>query len=217
MYPPPTWFPEVKLNISEILMSNQDPTKIVIHECSEGGLDIQDIPWAMLISHVTSMADAMRSSGIVTGDRVAGVLSNRLETIVACLAALSIGALWSTSSPDMGVEGILDRMRQIRPKILFVESDVFYNGRVIELMDKNRECSRTLLNTPEFMNMIVIPRRRKVQQDSDLKMITLQTFLQRGRGSSLTFTRFPFNHPGFIVYSSGTVSVTLNLHEILPD
>ncbi|KAK6366827.1 hypothetical protein LTS17_010378 [Exophiala oligosperma] len=206
MYPPPIWFPELKLNFAEILMSNQDAANIVIHECCEGALEVRDVTWEQLTSQVTSVADAMRSSGITSGDRVAGVLSNRLETVVACLATLSIGAVWSTSSPDMGVEGILDRVRQIRPKILFVESDVLYNGKVIDLARKNRACAAKLLDLPEYLNMIVIQRRNVVHEESALKLTTWQAFLRRGRGRPLTFAKLPFSHPGFIVYSSGTVS-----------
>lgn len=148
----------------------------------------------------------MRSSGVVQGDRVAGVLSNRLETIVACLATLSTGAIWSTSSPDMGVEGVLDRIRQIRPKILYAESDVLYNERILDQRDKNKAYAKYMLETPEFTNVVVIPRRKPVHEDSALKLISLNTFLERGIGRPLEFARLPFAHPGFIVYSSGTVS-----------
>lgn len=177
----------------------------MLHECTEGGNDVQDISWGALISQVTNVANAMRSCGIAKGDRVAGVLSNRLETVVACLATLSIGALWSTSSPDMGVEGVLDRLKQIRPRLLFAESDVFYGGKVLGLMEKNRACARQLLETSEFMNMIVIARRNQVQDDPALKLVSWSTFVKQGTGRPLRFERLPFNHPGFIVYSSGTV------------
>ncbi|OQU94355.1 hypothetical protein CLAIMM_00716 [Cladophialophora immunda] len=204
MFPVPMWYPDIKLNFTENLLSCQDPTEIVIHACTEGGEDIRDVTWGDLHSQVAQLADAMLSSGITVGDRVAGVLSNRLETVVACLAALSMGALWSTSSPDMGVEGVLDRVRQIRPKLFIVESDVFYNGRVQDQMDKNRQCAGELLQTPEFVNMVVIPRRTKVLEQRSLKVITWNTFLERGIGRPLKFAKLPFSHPGFIVYSSGT-------------
>ncbi|RMJ04805.1 hypothetical protein BHE90_015266 [Fusarium euwallaceae] len=204
LFPPPTWYPEVKLNFTEILLSDRDPSKIVLHACTEGGNDVQDISWGTLISQVADLADAMRSSGIVKGDRVAGVLSNRLETIVACLATLSIGALWSTSSPDMGVEGVLDRLKQIQPKLLFTESDVFYGNKVLGLMEKNRSCAKQMLKTSEFMNMVVIPRSKPVQDEPELKLVTWSAFLKRGSGRPMQFERLPFNHPGFIVYSSGT-------------
>ncbi|KAJ3545771.1 hypothetical protein NM208_g2351 [Fusarium decemcellulare] len=204
LFPPPTWYPEVQLNFTEILLSNRDPSKIVLHACTEGGNDVQDISWGTLISQVADLADAMRSSGIVKGDRVAGVLSNRLETVVACLAALSIGALWSTSSPDMGTEGVLSRLEQIRPKLLFAESDVVYGNKVLGLMEKNRSCAMQMLKTPEFINMVVIPRSRPVQDEPSLKLVTWSVFLERGLGRPMQFERLPFNHPGFIVYSSGT-------------
>ncbi|KIW86365.1 acetoacetate-CoA ligase [Fonsecaea pedrosoi CBS 271.37] len=202
--PPPIWFPEVKLNFTEILLSGRDPQRVVLHTCTEGGNDVQDVTWGQLIAQVTRMADAMKSSGVVQGDRVAGVLSNRLETVIACLATLSMGAIWSTSSPDMGVEGVLDRVRQIRPKLLFVESDVLYNERILDQREKNRAYAKSMLVTSEFTNIVVIPRSQQVHEDPDLKLVSLDTFLKRAKGRPLDFKRLPFAHPGFIVYSSGT-------------
>ncbi|KAH0848652.1 hypothetical protein FOPE_02580 [Fonsecaea pedrosoi] len=202
--PPPIWFPEVKLNFTEILLADRDPQRVVLHTCTEGGNDVQDVTWGQLIAQVTRMADAMKSSGVVQGDRVAGVLSNRLETVVACLATLSMGAIWSTSSPDMGVEGVLDRVRQIRPKLLLVESDVLYNERILDQREKNRAYAKSMLVTPEFTNIVVIPRSQQVHEDPDLKLVSLDTFLKRAKGRPLDFKRLPFAHPGFIVYSSGT-------------
>lgn len=186
-------------------MANQDPSKIVLHACTEGGQDVQDVTWGDLTAQVRKVSDAMKYSGVKVGDRVAGVLSNRVETVVACLATLSIGALWSTSSPDMGVSGILDRIEQIRPKLLFVESDVFYNGKLQPQMAKNRAYTKPLLHTSEFSNMIVIPRKQKVLSKPELKLITWDEFLKRDQARELHFARLPFSHPGFIVYSSGTV------------
>jgi acetoacetyl-CoA synthetase len=206
MHPPPIWFPGIKLNFAENLLNNGDPLRIAIHTCTEGGLDVEDVTWGALRSKVRQVADAMVTTGVKVGDRVAGVLSNRLETVVLCLASLSIGALWSTSSPDMGVKGVLDRLVQIRPKLLFAESDVLYNAKTHDLRSRNKEMARNLLSISEFSNIVVIARSKQVVEDQEMRLITWHTFLKRGRGRPLEFTQLPFSHPGFIVYSSGTVS-----------
>jgi acetoacetyl-CoA synthetase len=188
-------------------MSKRNSSQVVLQTCVEGGADLRDITWGVLITAVTKMADALRSSGVVKGDRVAGVLSNRLETVVACLATLSIGAIWSTSSPDMGADGVLDRVRQIRPKILFSETDILYNNKILDQRQKNRVYAKEMLAFSEFANLVVIERTKEVQEDRGLKLISLSDFLKCGTGRPLQFARLPFSHPGFIVYSSGTVSL----------
>jgi acetoacetyl-CoA synthetase len=207
MFPPPLFFPEVRLNFTENMLADRDPSKVAIHACIEGGQEMQDITWGTLRSQTERIADAMVVSGIRAGDRVAGVVSNRLETMLACLATLSIGALWSTSSPDMGVKGILDRLLQIRPKLVFAESSVLYNGKVRDLMAKNREWAKRMLETPEFQNVIVTPRvgDRSPRDEANLKLVSWDSFLSRGTGRELQYQHMPFSHPGFIVYSSGTV------------
>ncbi|KAI9836768.1 MAG: hypothetical protein M1819_000933 [Sarea resinae] len=209
MFPPPSFFPEVRLNIVENMLSGRDPNAVAIHTCGEGITNLKDITWGTLQSEVQRVADAMISSGVRTDDRVAGILSNRLETVVACLATISIGALWSTTSPDMGVDGILDRLLQIRPKLLFAEKAVFYNGKLRDLMPKNRECAKIMSKMQDFQNIILLSHDGAMREDPEIKLISWDLFLERGVGRELHFKQLPFHHPGLIVYSSGTVQYCL--------
>lgn len=206
-FPPLEFFPEVRLNFAQNLLMGQEHDAIAIHTCNEGGINLADVTWGRLYALVEQAADAMVASGVHLGDRVAAVISNRLETVVLCLAALSIGALWSTSSPDMGEQGILDRLLQIRPKLVFGESAVLYNGKLRGLLLKHTGCATRLTETPEYQNYVVIPTEGfPVTQKPEAKLTSWSGFLGRGTGRRLTFAQLPFSHPGFIVYSSGTVS-----------
>lgn len=174
----------------------------------EGGTDIKDYTWGELYSLVERAADALISLGVKKHDRVAAVLSNRLETVVLCLATLSIGAIWSSSSPDMAESGILDRLTQIRPKIVFGESFVVFKGKVMDLASKNAAIVQGLKGFEEFKNLIVLPSQARIAEvDSRGQILGYEEFLKHGVGRPLKFTRLPFSHPGFIVYSSGTVSI----------
>lgn len=207
MFPPPRFFPDVKANFTEhIFQSKTSWENVALHACSEGLSTIEDITWRQLHARVTILADAMRNSGLRKGDRVAAVITNTPEAIVTALAVLSIGAIWSTSSPDMGVSGILDRLRQIEPRFLLIETSVVYNGQRRPLMDKARRCLEELRKLPNFQKMIVIPRGRDAVNTTLLPgMVTWDDFNDLATGNKLVFEQLSFSHPGFIVYSSGTV------------
>ncbi|KAJ9634875.1 hypothetical protein H2204_006109 [Knufia peltigerae] len=206
MFPPPRFFPDVKANFTEhIFQSKTSWENVALHACSEGLSTIEDITWRQLHARVTILADAMRNSGLRKGDRVAAVITNTPEAIVTALAVLSIGAIWSTSSPDMGVSGILDRLRQIEPRFLLIETSVVYNGQRRPLMDKARRCLEELRKLPNFQKMIVIPRGRDAVNSTLLPgMVTWDDFNDLATGNKLVFEQLSFSHPGFIVYSSGT-------------
>jgi acetoacetyl-CoA synthetase len=196
------------MNFAEHLLfgTTRSPEEIIFHACSEGGANLRHVSWVELWASVEKMADAMISAGVRTGDRVAAIISNRPETITCCLAALSIGAIWSTSSPDMGTKGILDRMMQIRPKIVFAESSVVYNGKRRDLMAKHREWTQQMASTPDFLSTVLIVESADVQTDLGNDFVTWDAFVKRGvTGRKLQFQQLPFHHPGFIVFSSGTV------------
>jgi acetoacetyl-CoA synthetase len=207
MFPPPLFYPSIRLNFAENLLAGRNATDTAIYVCEEGGVNLRETSWGAIYSGVERIADALRSAGVTTGDRIGAVISNSAETLTLCLATLSIGALWSTMSPDMGVSGILDRLSQIRPKLVFAESSVLYNGKKRELMPGNRDWIAALSKTPDFQTAVIIPRSDdSVPSDRATKLIPWKEFLQSGRGRKLQFAQLPFNHPSFIVYSSGTVS-----------
>ena len=207
MFPPPRFFPDVMLNFTEHFFQDKEPSGIAIYSCTEGLEHIQEVRWHQLHSRVRALADAMGASGLRKGDRVAAVVSNCVDAVVACLATISIGAIFSTSSPDMGVDGIMDRLEQIQPRFVIFESSVVYNGKVRVLRTKIKECIVALRRIPGFQQAIVINREcAGLNVDAEVDYMSLDQFLERDTGRSLHFEQVPFDHPGFIVYSSGTVS-----------
>ncbi|OQV08827.1 hypothetical protein CLAIMM_13044 [Cladophialophora immunda] len=146
----------------------------------------------------------MAQAGVTVGDRVAAIISNCVETVVACLATLSLGAIWSTSSPDMGVEGIMQRLNQIEPKLVLFESSVRYNGKLRPLVQKYEECTARLRKTRNFQLGIMIVREIPYSTKVSRDVVTWHNFVQGAPDRDLTFVQLPFNQPGFIVYSSGT-------------
>lgn len=213
LFPPPQFFPEVKLSFPENLLSGRHPNEIAVHVVQEGGTDIKDYSWGELYSRVECAADALISVGVKKHDRVAAVLSNRLETVVLCLATLSMGAIWTSSSPDMGESGILDRLTQIKPKIVFGESIAVFKGKFMDLAAKNAAIVQGLEDTMEFQSLVVLPSQGQTAKvNGSRRIVTYEDFLKRGTGRPLSFSRLPFSHPGFIVYSSGTVGIPAPLN-----
>lgn len=220
MYPPPKFFPEIRMNVAENIFANYRAGAVILHVASEASPNVRDMTWDELHAAVTRAASAMVSHGVRAGDRVAAVLSNRPETVVCCLAALSLGALWSSSSPDMGVDGILSRLTQIRPKLVFCEREVVYNGRRVQLLARHRKWAEVLAQEAQELEAVVVLEGLHAQEEMAApggtesipgpsrlqgKSISWNTFLGRGTTTRpLTFVQLPFSHPGFIVYSSGT-------------
>ncbi|KAH8721727.1 acetoacetyl-synthase [Ilyonectria robusta] len=204
MYPPPSFFPGVRMNFTENILAHHQPDDVVLHVVPEGGETSRDVTWRELHIEVSRLASAMVASGVKTGDRVAAVISNCQEAITCCLAALSLGAIWSSSSPDMGVEGVLSRLNQIRPKLVFCESEVVYNGKRRNLLPRHCAWAEVLNENTNLGQVIVIPRQDRLPSALGPKMISWDQFLSRDTGRTLGFAQLPFNHPAFIVYSSGT-------------
>ncbi len=163
----------------------------------------------MLNRRVERVADAMRSTGIGMGDRVAALIANTEQAITFCLAALSIGAIWSSISPEFGAQGILDRLIQVKPKLLFANTSVIYNGKFRNLMPTIIDIAKVLIKDASLVNIIFTSNQPATATVP--KGINLNSFLSRGTGRKLFFEQVPFNQPAFILYSSGTVS---NRHEI---
>lgn len=205
MYPPPRFFPDIQLNFAENMFANFRSGDILLQICTEGGGNARGVTWDELHLQVQRLASAMIASGVTVGDRVAAIISNRQETVVASLATLSLGAIWSTSSPDMGVDAILGRLIQIRPKLVFCESAVVYNAKKRDLWANHLCWAEELAKTPELQDIVVIPEAGTTTVPrSQYKTISWHHFLSRSTPRKLTFVRLPFDHPAFIVYSSGT-------------
>jgi len=197
------WFPQAQLNFAEnLLRRSDDQTAIVFWgEDKVHG----SVTFAELRQEVSRLAQALRASGVRTGDRVAGYMPNLPGTVIAMLAATSIGAIWSSCSPDFGVQGVVDRFGQIEPKILFSTDGYFYNGKTIDLVDRLVELAKEL---PSVQKIIVVPYTRG---DADISRIprsaTIHAFMELFAPRAIEFEPLPFNHPLYIMYSSGTTGV----------
>ena len=205
MFPRPAFFPDVRLNFAEHVLHKKPAEEVAIVACREGGISIQEFRWRELYEQVEIMADAMRQSGLKKGDRVAAIISNCIEAVIACLATLSIGAIFSTSSPDMGVSGIMARLNQIKPRLVVFETSILYNGKTRGLMDKVEQCTKELLQIREFRDLILVQREGSSKPNLPPRTIFWTDFNKRAQGQKLVFEQVEFDHPGFIVYSSGTV------------
>ncbi|XP_076006898.1 acetoacetyl-CoA synthetase [Genypterus blacodes] len=205
----PEWFKGARLNYAENLLKHADQDKVALYAATEANDEIAKVTFGELRRDVALFAAAMRKMGIQTGDRVVGYLPNGIHAVEAMLAAASIGAIWSSTSVDFGVNGVLDRFSQIQPKLIFSVAAVVYNGKTHDHMEKLTSVVKGL---PDLKKVVVIPYAR-AKQDTDLSKISnsvfLDDFLASGRGEGdqfpqLEFEQLPFSHPLFIMYSSGT-------------
>ncbi|HZO80284.1 MAG TPA: acetoacetate--CoA ligase [Candidatus Binataceae bacterium] len=155
-----------------------------------------------LYAEVSRAAQALRAAGVGIGDRVAGFLPNLPETVIAALAAAAIGAIWSSCSPDFGVEGVVDRFGQIEPRVLFVADGYFYNGRAFNTLDKVREMRARISGVERVVVVPYVAANAEPPAGSDA--VSWADFVRPFAPGEIDFARLPFNHPLYILYSSGT-------------
>ncbi|KAJ3774088.1 acetoacetyl-CoA synthetase [Lentinula raphanica] len=200
----PIWFPGARLNYAENLLWRNDDSIA----CTAGGElgRVTDISFRELRLKVRDMASAMRANGLQIGDRVAAVVTNSIESVVLALATASIGAIYSSTATDMGTEGILDRYRQIQPKFLFFETEIMYAGKIVDLRDKVSAVINGLHDHGLKCAVLLPSTITGKEYDNVPNTTALGKFLATGTGSNseLVFEQLPFNHPLYILYSSGT-------------
>ncbi|KAH7002441.1 hypothetical protein EDB80DRAFT_720583 [Ilyonectria destructans] len=203
MWPRPQWFPDARMNFTENLLSvgmSAHPDKIAVSACREAGTEWKHLTWRQLQHEVARYASALRHAGVKEGDRVAAVATNSLETLLILLAAGTVGAIFSSTSPDMGTKGIVERYTQVQPKILFVDSEVLYGGKTRDLREKMQaSVGKLRKGVKQLANVVVI---NGPLWDDD-KLLPLDSFL-RVPTEPLEFTQVGFDHPIYILYSSGT-------------
>jgi len=196
------WFSGARLNFAENLLRRRDNHTAIL---SRGeGKDDRKISYNELYSEVEKMAAALREAGVEQNDRVAGFLPNIPEAVVAMLGAASLGAVWSSSSPDFGIKGVLDRFRQIEPKVLFAADGYQYNGKRINSLDKLKDI---LTELPSVEKVVVVPFESENPDLSGINKGVLYGEFLPAKAPSLEFAQLPFDHPLYIMYSSGTTGL----------
>ena len=196
------WFNGVKMNFAENLLRIRSE-KPAIHFKGEGQ-EVRTLSYYQLFDEVEKLASALRKIGIQQGDRIAGFMPNMPETIIAMLAAASIGAIWSSSSPDFGIKGVLDRFTQIEPKVLFAANGYYYNGKKFDSLEK---LNSILNQLPSVDHVVVTPYTKSNPDISSLKNGILWDNFVDSNPSPLQFEQLPFQHPLYIMYSSGTTGL----------
>lgn len=191
------WFPGARLSYVENLFRQADPARPALVVAAEREAP-RAISWAALEREVAAAAAALAALGVAPGDRVAGYLPNRVEAVVAFLAAASLGAVWTCAPPEFGARSVVDRFRQVEPKVLIGVDGVVYGGKSI---DRSAELEAVRAALPGLAATVVVPAGVAVPPAG---AIGWSDFLARGRGARLEPVRLPFDHPLWILYSSGT-------------
>ncbi len=195
------WFEGARLNFAENLLRYRDE-QIALIAAGENG-DTRRISYAELYRQVAGLAGALRDYGIQAGDRVAGYLPNIPEAVIAMLAASSIGAIWSSCSPDFGFKGVVDRFGQIEPRLLFCCNGYYYNGKHYDSVDKVKQIAAEIKSIEKIIMVPFTDAEPKVAEID--KAVLYQDFISQAE--EMEFARLPFDHPLYIMYSSGTTGI----------
>ncbi|RED48883.1 acetoacetate--CoA ligase [Seonamhaeicola aphaedonensis] len=197
------WFEGATLNYAEHIFKQSHPNKTAIFFSNESGLNIE-ITWNELERKVTSVVNYLKSLGVTKGDRVVGYLPNVPEATIAFLATNALGAIWSSTSPDFGTESVVNRFAQIEPKVLFAVDGYTYNGKPF---DKTETVKDIVSFLPSLQKVIVLPYLNKKALEYLPKDYVNINALYTINGGKLEFQLVDFNHPIWVLYSSGTTGL----------
>ncbi len=192
------WFPEASLNFAETMLARRDKADAIVFR-GENKIELR-LSFADLYLQVAKVQAHMRDCGVTEGDRVAAFLPNHPAAIIGMLAATSIGAIWSSCSPDFGKQGVLDRFGQIEPKMIFVVDGYYYNGKAHDTIERVKSF---LDDLPSIENIVMVEYIQSYQGDIQ-NCSTLSEILSSRQDNEVDFLRVPFDHPLCILYSSGT-------------
>ena len=195
------WFPQSKLNFAENMLKNRSDDEALIFRCEDR--ISETLSFAELYNQVSKTAQHLKELGVTKGDRVAGFLPNFAGSIVAMLATASVGAIWSSCSPDFGEQGVIDRFGQIEPKVLFCVDGYFYNGKTHNCLDKIKSFTARLPS----LKQVVIFDYASLSNIVINNSISYQEILENYEAIEIGFERVGFDHPLYIMYSSGTTGV----------
>lgn len=197
------WFAGAKLNFAENLLRYRDDQTALIFKSE--ALEPMRITYAQLYDRVARLARSLRDMGIKTGDRVAGFMPNMIETVIAMLATASIGAIWSSCSPDFGIKGVLDRFGQIRPKVLFTANGYYYNGKAHDSLTRISGVLKDISSIQKVVVVTYTEEKPDISQVPD--SVYFDDFISKESGLEIKFEQLPFDHPLYIMYSSGTTGI----------
>jgi acetoacetyl-CoA synthetase len=196
------WFPDARLNFAENLLSRRDDKTALVFRNETHGR--QALSYAQLYKRVAQLAAGLKDAGVGWGDRVAGFMPNCIDAVVAMLATTSLGAVWSSCSPDFGIHGVLDRFGQIEPKVLFTTDGYCYNGKTLDSLAK---ISEVVAELDVIERVVVVPFISDDPNITALPKATLLSDFEDTTATEITFVSVPFNHPLYVMYSSGTTGV----------
>ena len=197
------YFPDAQINFAENLLRRRDAADAIVFWGEDKVR--RRLSFADLYADVSRTAQALAGVGVGPGDRVAAYLPNMPETIIAMLATTSLGAIWSSCSPDFGVQGVLDRFGQIEAKVLFAVEGYHYNGKQLDTTDKVRDMAAGL---PTLEQVVVVPyTRERAPIEAIDKAVHYADFLAAFEPGEIAFRRMNFNDPLYIMFSSGTTGV----------
>ena len=195
------WFDGATLNFAENLLCYRDDKIAILFQGEDGTQS--SLTYKELHDQVSRLARSMREMGIVKNDRVVGFMPNIPETIITMLATASIGAIWSSCSPDFGIKGVLDRFQQIEPKLIFAADGYLYNGKTIDCLSKLKNI---LTDLPSIKKTIIVPFAGDSNTNVIKNSMLWNDFLHKDSGD-IIFEQLPFDHPLYIMYSSGTTGL----------
>ncbi|MFN8769624.1 MAG: acetoacetate--CoA ligase [Neisseriaceae bacterium] len=193
------WFTESKLNYAENLLKRKDSELAIVFR-GENKIEWK-YTFKELYDIVAKLADSLRRLGVAKGDRIAGFMPNLPQTVMAMLATASIGAVWTSCSPDFGINGVLDRLGQIEPKILFTVDGYFYNTKQLDCCDKVIEIIKQI---PSIKKVIITNYINSNNIEQVPNSYTLNDCLKQSNANTINFEQVSFDDPLFIMYSSGT-------------
>lgn len=202
------WFQGAELNYAEnVLLRDRDPGEVAVLHASELR-ELEQITWGELSEQVAAAAGGLRSLGVGRGDRVVAYMPNIPETLVAFLAVSSIGAVWSSAAPEFGARSVIDRFAQIEPKVLLAVDGYRHGGKDF---DRTAVVKDILEELPTVEHLVLLSYLRKDSEPSRAasgrSSLSFSELLERGHGSALEFEQVPFDHPLWVLYSSGTTGL----------
>jgi acetoacetyl-CoA synthetase len=191
------FFPDSKINYSENILKKKSD-EIAINFLSETGFE-ENITWNLLYKKVCKFSSYLKLLNLKKGDRVAAYVPNKIESVISFLACAKNGIIWSSCSPDFGTQGVIDRFKQIEPKVLITSDYYFYNGKKINILEKVDD----ILNKLTSVKKVIVFPYDKNEKVVTKNFINFEDALSKSNFDE-TFERFEFNHPIYILYSSGT-------------